>query len=200
MLFLFANNHDRSLSKLKMDKYELPVQEIKTATELELSNKGLGKLDAIVMAVLSGAAGVYTELIMKKRPQRNVNVQNVYLYMFGVIFNIFAIFLYDYDAVFGNGFFHGYNGVVCVMIVNHALSGIAVSLVMKYADNIVKARVVHSHGARLEAVALTRFVPFQASLSPPNVRTVYTACTRARILLYKKRLFTYVLRAASTRA
>jgi hypothetical protein len=41
-----------SLSKLKMDRYELPVQEIKTATELDLSNKGLGELDAIVIAVL----------------------------------------------------------------------------------------------------------------------------------------------------
>ena len=40
------------MSKLKMDKYELPVQEIKTATELDLSNKGLGELDAIVIAVL----------------------------------------------------------------------------------------------------------------------------------------------------
>ena len=37
---------------MKMEKYELPVQEIKTATELDLSNKGLGKLDAIVIAVL----------------------------------------------------------------------------------------------------------------------------------------------------
>ena len=30
-----------SLSKLKVWKYELPVQEIKTATELDLSGKGL---------------------------------------------------------------------------------------------------------------------------------------------------------------
>ena len=41
-----------SLSKLKMDKYELPVQEIKTATELDLSGKGLNHLDAIVIAAL----------------------------------------------------------------------------------------------------------------------------------------------------
>ena len=41
-----------SLSKLKMYRYELPVQEIKTATELDLSNKGLGELDAIVIAAL----------------------------------------------------------------------------------------------------------------------------------------------------
>ena len=41
-----------SLSKLKMDKCELPVQEIKTTTELNLSNKGLSKLDAIMISVL----------------------------------------------------------------------------------------------------------------------------------------------------
>ena len=48
---------------------------------------------------------MYTELIMKKQPKRNVNAQNVYLYLFGVIFNMVAIFLYDYDAVFGRGVF-----------------------------------------------------------------------------------------------
>ena len=40
------------MSKLKMNKYELPVQEIKTATELDLSGKGLNHLDAIVVAAL----------------------------------------------------------------------------------------------------------------------------------------------------
>ena len=113
-----------------------------------------------------------------------------------------TIFVYDYDAVVGKGFFHGYTAIVFIMILvceelsslkllctlvccfnmwfvalnlyqyrlllacaclltltepepgvkfthssfdiyarlaqNHALSGIAVSLVMKYADNIVK--------------------------------------------------------------
>ena len=52
LCFVMQDDKGLSLSKLKMDKYELPVQEIKTATELDLSNKGLGKLDAIVIAVL----------------------------------------------------------------------------------------------------------------------------------------------------
>ena len=55
-MLIFSDTRDirdsGALSKLKMDKYELPVQEIKTATELDLSNKGLGKLDAIVIAML----------------------------------------------------------------------------------------------------------------------------------------------------
>ena len=45
-------NDSGSLSKLKMNKYELQVQEIKTATALDLSGKGLRVEDAIVIAAL----------------------------------------------------------------------------------------------------------------------------------------------------
>jgi len=58
-----------------------------------------GWMMAIVMALLSGFAGVYTEAIIKKRPSRNINVQNFWLYIFGVIFNLVAICVQDYDAV-----------------------------------------------------------------------------------------------------
>ncbi|CAN6445778.1 unnamed protein product [Victoria cruziana] len=97
-----------------------------------------GWIMAIVMALLSGFAGVYTEAIIKKRPSRNINVQNFYLYIFGMVFNVAAIFIQDFDDVLNKGFFHGYSLITTCMILNHALSGIAVSMVMKYADNIVK--------------------------------------------------------------
>ncbi|CAA2961336.1 CMP-sialic acid transporter 4 [Olea europaea subsp. europaea] len=97
-----------------------------------------GWVMAIVMALLSGFAGVYTEAIIKKRPSRNINVQNFWLYVFGMAFNAIAILVQDFDAVMNKGFFHGYSLVTVLMILNHALSGIAVSMVMKYADNIVK--------------------------------------------------------------
>ncbi|KAL3624330.1 hypothetical protein CASFOL_033146 [Castilleja foliolosa] len=91
-----------------------------------------------IMALLSGFAGVYTEAIIKKRPSRNINVQNFWLYVFGMAFNAIAIVVQDFDAVVNKGFFHGYSLITVLMILNHALSGIAVSMVMKYADNIVK--------------------------------------------------------------
>ncbi|GMP37231.1 hypothetical protein CsSME_00009013 [Camellia sinensis var. sinensis] len=109
-----------------------------------------GWVMAIVMALLSGFAGVYTEAIIKKRPSRNTNVQNFWLYVFGMGFNAIAILIQDFDAVMNKGFFHGYSLITTLMILNHALSkrmhpverllldGIAVSMVMKYADNIVK--------------------------------------------------------------
>lgn len=42
---------------------------------------------------------LYSQAIIKKRPQRNINVQNFYLYIFGMIFNAIAIVIQDYDAV-----------------------------------------------------------------------------------------------------
>ena len=76
-------------------------------------------------------------------PQRSIHVQNFYLYSFGIIFNVFTIFAHDREQVAEKGFFHGYDSLVVVMLFNHALSGLAVSMVMKYADNIVKVSLTH---------------------------------------------------------
>mmetsp|Transcript_12100 Transcript_12100/g.38304 ORF Transcript_12100/g.38304 Transcript_12100/m.38304 type:complete len:340 (+) Transcript_12100:60-1079(+) len=128
------------------------IAQMTSKSDAVLSTPMVGVMMAIVMALLSGGAGVYTELIIKKRPQRSINVQNFYLYIFGIMFNVLAIVTYDYEAVFSKGFFHGYTAMIYIMILNHALSGIAVSMVMKYADNIVK---VYSTSV---AMILTTFV------------------------------------------
>lgn len=121
-----------------------------------------GWLMAIVMALLSGFAGVYTEAIIKKRPSRNINVQNFWLYVFGMIFNAIAILIQDFDAVVNKGFFHGYSLITVLMILNHALSGIAVSMVMKYADNIVK---VYSTSVAMLLTAIVSVILFRFHLS-----------------------------------
>ncbi|XP_054776815.1 CMP-sialic acid transporter 4-like isoform X1 [Prosopis cineraria] len=112
--------------------------QLNTNSDHVLQTPFQGWVMATIMALLSGFAGVYTEAIIKKRPSRNINVQNFWLYIFGMIFNAVAILIQDFDAVMNKGFFHGYSLITILMILNHALSGIAVSMVMKYADNIVK--------------------------------------------------------------
>ncbi|KAH7678746.1 xylem cysteine proteinase protein [Dioscorea alata] len=112
--------------------------QLNSSSDRVLQTPFQGWIMAIIMALLSGFAGVYTEAIIKKRPSRNINVQNFWLYVFGMLFNIIAIFIQDFDSVMNKGFFHGYSFITICMILNHALSGIAVSMVMKYADNIVK--------------------------------------------------------------
>eukprot|EP00898_Chlorokybus_atmophyticus_P002962 jgi/Chlat1/3667/Chrsp24S03842 len=125
-----------------------------------------GWVIAVFMALLSGAAGVYTELIIKKRPARNINVQNVYLYLFGIFFNVIAIFVQDYDHVASKGFFYGYTFITAIMVMNHALSGIAVSMVMKFADNIVK---VYSTSVAMLLTTLISIPLFGFTLSFPFV-------------------------------
>ncbi|EYU38040.1 hypothetical protein ABFS83_02G000400 [Erythranthe nasuta] len=121
-----------------------------------------GWLMAIIMALLSGFAGVYTEAIIKKRPSRNINVQNFWLYVFGMAFNAIAILVQDFDAVMNKGFFNGYSLITVLMILNHALSGIAVSMVMKYADNIVK---VYSTSVAMLLTAVVSVFLFRFHLS-----------------------------------
>ncbi|CAH9056336.1 unnamed protein product [Cuscuta europaea] len=123
-----------------------------------------GWLMAIVMALLSGFAGVYTEAIIKNRPSRNINVQNFWLYVFGMVFNAIAIVIQDFDEVVDKGFFHGYSLITVLMILNHALSGLAVSMVMKYADNIVKVYAT-SVAMLLTAVVSVFLFGFHLSLA-----------------------------------
>ncbi|KAK7830260.1 cmp-sialic acid transporter 4 [Quercus suber] len=128
--------------------------QLKTNSDDVFQTPVQGWVMAIVMALLSGFAGVYTEAIMKKRPSRNINVQNFWLYVFGMVFNAVAIVTQDFDAVMNKGFFYGYSFITVLMILNHALSGLAVSMVMKYADNIVKVY------ATSVAMLFTAFVSF----------------------------------------
>jgi len=100
--------------------------------------------------------------IIKKRPSRNINVQNFWLYIFGMLFNLVAICVQDFDAVINKGFFHGYSFITILMILNHALSGIAVSMVMKYADNIVK---VYSTSVAMLLTAIVSVFLFSFHLS-----------------------------------
>jgi len=42
--------HNTALSKLKINSYWLPIQELKTATELDLSGKGLKAEDTVIVS------------------------------------------------------------------------------------------------------------------------------------------------------
>ena len=54
-----------------MHKYKLDIKEIKTAKELDLSNKELSILDAIVIAALMKVYRLYTLLTKRDKTKRN---------------------------------------------------------------------------------------------------------------------------------
>ncbi|CAM6084893.1 unnamed protein product [Calypogeia fissa] len=101
-----------------------------------------GYLLALLSACLSAVAGVYTEFLMKKNDD-SLHWQNFQLYAFGVLFNGMNLASVDFRDKFANGLwflrlFHGYNVVTLLVVINLGCTGLLVSWIMKFADNIVK--------------------------------------------------------------
>ena len=94
-------------------------------------------LAAILVACLtSGFAGVYTELLLKS--DNSLWVKNIQLALVSTCVALFGVFMWDWSAIREKGFFQGYSTLVWIVILFQALGGLVVSMVMKYADNILK--------------------------------------------------------------
>ncbi|MCO5614739.1 hypothetical protein L7F22_069023 [Adiantum nelumboides] len=95
-----------------------------------------GYVLGIVSAFLSASAGVYTEFLMKKTND-SLYWQNAQLYVFGVLFNFLRLVLEGgWQKVWG--LLNGYGYLTWLVVLNLGCTGLLVSWIMKYADNIVK--------------------------------------------------------------
>ncbi|GER48652.1 nucleotide-sugar transporter family protein [Striga asiatica] len=101
-----------------------------------------GYMLGLLSACLSALAGVYTEFLMKKNND-SLYWQNIQLYTFGAIFNLAKLILDDFRNGFEKGpwwqrLFNGYSIATWMVVLNLGSTGLLVSWLMKYADNIVK--------------------------------------------------------------
>ncbi|KAJ3311645.1 hypothetical protein HDV04_003909 [Boothiomyces sp. JEL0838] len=105
----------------------------------EATNKYYGLLAVMVSISLSGFAGIWFEWGLKGRPGVSIFIRNIQLALFSIIPGLFiAVYIFDGETVLENGYFYGYNGWTWVAIFLHALGGITVALLVKYADTIIK--------------------------------------------------------------
>ncbi|CAM9345437.1 unnamed protein product [Discosporangium mesarthrocarpum] len=102
-----------------------------------VSNSWIGFSSAIVLCLCSGLAGVFFELMLKGA-STSLWLRNIQLGSHSLILGLLAVVLKDWHAVVERGFFSGYNPMVCLCICLHSLGGLAVALVVKYADNLAK--------------------------------------------------------------
>lgn len=117
----------------------LTMTQLKDDTQLSLTVAAI--VTQTIIAVLSGLAAIVTEWLMKSNPKRqseSLHIQNIWLYVYGIAFNLLALLGDDYEALWRDGFFYGYSWLTIFIICNNSWSGIAVSAIMKYANNIVK--------------------------------------------------------------
>ena len=115
------------------------VQLSSSATEKssQEQNQVIGLAAVILSCLSSGFAGVYFEKMLKGSSV-SVWLRNVQLGMFGSLSALMGMFAKDWSDISDNGFFFGYSPLVVSVIVQQALGGLIVAVVVKYADNILK--------------------------------------------------------------
>ncbi|XP_076000555.1 solute carrier family 35 member A3b [Genypterus blacodes] len=116
-----------------------PVESEEESEQRHLSaGSQLVALMAVLTACLSsGFAGVYFEKILKETKQ-SVWVRNIQLGLFGFVFGLIGMMVYDGQRVRDFGMFQGYNRITCLVVILQALGGLVIAVVIKYADNILK--------------------------------------------------------------
>jgi UDP-sugar transporter A1/2/3 len=87
--------------------------------------------------VSSGFAGCYFEKILKSS-DTSMWIRNIQLGISGAIFSLLAVLIYDYPRIAEGGIFQGYGVLTWLVVTNQALGGLLVSIVVRYADNILK--------------------------------------------------------------
>ena len=101
-------------------------------------NVPLGLALTLVVATLSGFAGVYFEKVLKGS-RISVWVRNVHLAAISSVVAGAAVASRDRGALAACGFFGGYGPVAWGYVVVQAVGGLLIAAVVKYADNILKA-------------------------------------------------------------
>jgi UDP-sugar transporter A1/2/3 len=101
-----------------------------------------GVVAVLILCVLSGAAGIYQEKILKKYIDLSINYLNAQLALFSLVTNGIAMFLQDSDTILEKGLFHGYNPLVWSVVMVASLGGIMVSLVIRHTSNLAKTYAV----------------------------------------------------------
>jgi len=106
------------------------------SSENEFKVNTWGLFWEMVMCTLSALAGVANEFLLKKVGSTDsIHIQNMKLYIFGVIAN-FLEFARSGTPV--GSMFQGMDHIVFMIVLVTAFNGLAISAVMKYANVIVK--------------------------------------------------------------
>lgn len=122
----------------------------------------LGLTAILGACITSGFAGVYTERLMKKS-EASIWVRNVQLAIIGTVMGLVAAYAHNGVQIRTDGFFQGYDALVWCVVVWNAIGGIIISMVMKYADNILKCF------ASALSIVLTCLISFCTGEFTPNV-------------------------------
>ncbi|XP_040200744.1 probable UDP-sugar transporter protein SLC35A4 [Rana temporaria] len=111
------------------------VEKTSAATQLYISLPGL--LIMVIYCLISGMSAVYTEMTLKTQ-KIPLNLQNIFLYSFGIVINLLAHLSGSHNGVFLDGF----SIWVFVIVITQAFNGLIMSVVMKHSSNITRLFII----------------------------------------------------------
>ncbi|XP_075065993.1 putative UDP-sugar transporter protein SLC35A4 [Mixophyes fleayi] len=111
------------------------LEKLSTDSHIYISLPGL--LLMLLYCLISGLSAVYTEITLKTQ-KIPLNLQNMFLYSFGIIINL----LVHLTGSQSSGFLEGFSVWVLVIIVSQALNGLIMSAVMKHSSNITRLFII----------------------------------------------------------
>lgn len=141
---------------------QIPLCTASSATDGGRSSL-LGVLLSVISCVLSAFGGIYSEKLLKDKPKDSIHWQNIQLYSWGIAFNLLGVFLHSGTAALGSGFFAGFRGWAWAVVLNNAFNGLAISAILKYADNIAR---VYAHACAMLVTMVLSILLFAQSPSP----------------------------------
>jgi len=129
----------------------------------------LGMVLAILSSLLSALGGIYNEKLLKGRPTASLHWQNIQMYSWGVLFNAMGAYYKDGDNMRANGVLAGFTWQAWLVVVCNALNGLAISAVLKYADNIAR---VYAHAIAMMMTMAISVQLFGAPVTPQLILAV----------------------------
>lgn len=100
----------------------------------------IGFVAMFICCFTSSLAGVYFEYVLKNDSTSNASVhtRNFQLSFWSFSFGVILILCKDHDDIVQNGVFHGFNWIVTLAVLCQALVGLVVSLMLLYANAVLK--------------------------------------------------------------
>jgi UDP-sugar transporter A1/2/3 len=95
----------------------------------------------VVGCIISGFAGVYFEGILKGSAPVSLWMRNIQRGIFTIPFSFVGIFVQNLSDIRENGFLYGFDALVWSVVLMYGSLGISVVVCIKYADNILLARL-----------------------------------------------------------
>ena len=143
----------------------------------------VGVACAVLTCLLSAFGGVYSERLMKHGAvAHSIHLQNMLLYVWGVLFNSLTLLGADGAKIWRLGLLHGYTPIVWALVLNNAFNGLAISAILKYTDNIVR---VFAHAAAMMLTMALEVALFGATPTPQLlVSATVVACA---VYLYNRK-------------